>query len=106
MRLRFGSGSEVQTLGDDSNSRQKFQSPISKTFAWTLKFFLIFFLGDISVTLLIIMIPTVHVHVQGGVQNVELMKKLSLELVPMELFLDLYLLRNTLMVELSLKQEN
>ena len=35
----FGSGSEVQTLGDDSNSRQKFQSPISKTFEWTLKFF-------------------------------------------------------------------
>ena len=38
MSLWFGSGSEVQTLGDDSNSRQKFQSPLSKTFAWTLKF--------------------------------------------------------------------
>ena len=48
------------------------------------------------VILLITMIPTAHVHVGPRVQNVEFMKKLSLELVPMELFLDLYLLRNTL----------
>ena len=41
MSLWFGSGSEVQTLRDDSNSREKFQSPISKTFAWTLKFFVL-----------------------------------------------------------------
>ena len=39
MSWRFGSGSLGQTFGDDSNSRQKFQSPISKTFEWTLKFF-------------------------------------------------------------------
>ena len=38
MSRRFGSGSLGQTLGDDSNSRQKFQSSISKTFGWTLKF--------------------------------------------------------------------
>ena len=44
------------------------------------------------VILLITMIPTAHVHVGPRVQNVEFMKKLSLELVPMELFLDLYLL--------------
>ena len=30
MSLRFGSGSEVQSLSDDSNSRQKFQSRASK----------------------------------------------------------------------------
>ena len=39
MSRRFGSGSLGQTLGDDSNSRQKFQSSISKTFGWTLKLF-------------------------------------------------------------------
>ena len=40
MSLWFGSGSLVQTLGDDSNSKPKFQSPIYKTFAWTLKLLL------------------------------------------------------------------
>ena len=38
MSRRFGSGSLGQTLGNDSNSSQKFQSSISKTFGWTLKF--------------------------------------------------------------------
>ena len=40
MSLRFGSGSLVQTLGDDSNSKPKFQSPIYKTFAWTFRIFM------------------------------------------------------------------
>ena len=63
---QFGSGSEIQTLGDDSNSRQKFQSPISKTFAWTLKFYIDieflkhqFFVGELAT-----LNPTVE-HIMG-----------------------------------------